>query len=335
MAGIPVGREPSKPDAPPTDRPSIVHARIRTHSDMNSQRPAEHLEAGSLYVVATPIGHLDDLSPRAAETLRQVQFVAAEDTRVTRTLLTRVGSGARLLSAHQHNESEAAHRIVEMLRSGASVALVSDAGTPAISDPGTVVVSAVLAAGLRAIPVPGPSALTAMLSACGLAQGGFVFDGFLPQRAGPRERRLRELEALGKTVVLFEAPHRIAATCAAIAEVFGESRKVALGRELTKHFEEIATIPASELLAWLAEHPGRAKGEYVIVISAPAPTTPCQAEPDGGPAMPPATLTLQTERLLRELLPELGARKASRLVERLAELPSGSLYRKATELQAG
>ena len=222
-----------------------------------------------------------------------------------------------------------------MLRGGASVALVSDAGTPAISDPGAQVVSSVLAAGLRVIPIPGPSALTAMLSACGLAQGGFVFEGFLPQRPGPRERRLRELAAIGRTVVLFEAPHRIADTCSAILAVFGASRPVALGRELTKHFEEIARMPAEALQAWLAEHPGRAKGEYVVVIGQPLP----DPSPSGGADQAddeidlPGTLTLETEALLRALLPELGARKASRLIERVAELPGGSLYRTATRLQ--
>ncbi len=285
--------------------------------------------------MGTPIGHLDDLSARAAEVLRRVDCVAAEDTRVTRTLLNHIGSSARLLAAHQHNETEAAARIVEMLRGGASVALVSDAGTPAISDPGAQVVSAVLAAGLRVIPIPGASALTAMLSACGLAQGGFIFEGFLPQRPGPRERRLRELATIGRTVVLFEAPHRIADTCAAIVAVFGASRPVALGRELTKHFEEIARMPAEALEAWLAEHPGRAKGEYVVVIGQPLPEPNPSALADEAEDAPgePVTLTLETEALLRGLLPELGARKASRLIERLAELPSGSLYRMATRLQ--
>lgn len=285
--------------------------------------------------MGTPIGHLDDLSARAAEVLRRVEFVAAEDTRVTRTLLKRVTSGARLLAAHQHNEAEAAARVVELLRGGASVALVSDAGTPAISDPGAQVVSSVLAAGLRVIPIPGPSALTAMLSACGLAQGGFIFEGFLPQRPGPRERRLRELATIGRTIVLFEAPHRIADTCAAITAVFGASRLVALGRELTKHFEEIARMPAEALQAWLAEHPGRAKGEYVVVIGQPLPDPSLSAQPNEEEDAPgePATLKLETEGLLRALLPELGARKASRLLERLAALPGGSLYRMATRLQ--
>lgn len=307
--------------------------------EMDSHHEENQPARGALYVVATPIGHLDDLSARAAETLRRVEFVAAEDTRVSRTLLARVGSGARLLAAHQHNEHEAARKIVELLEGGASVALVSDAGTPAISDPGTQVVSAALAAGLRVIPIPGPSALTAMLSASGLAQGGFIFEGFLPQRTGPRERRLRELAALGRTIVLFEAPHRIADTCQAILEVFGDARSVALGRELTKHFEEIAKMPAGALAAWLTGHPGRAKGEYVIVIGPPARAASGSAgigsedDPGADTGNGAQTLTLETEALLRELIPELGARKASRLVERLGSLPSGSLYRKASLLR--
>ena len=288
-----------------------------------------------MYVVATPIGHLDDLSARAIATLRSVTVVAAEDTRVTRPLLTRIGARARLIAAHQHNEESAAARVVGLLLEGVSVALVSDAGTPAISDPGTRIVAATREAGLRVVPIPGPSALTAMLSASGLAQGGFVFGGFLPQRAGPRERRLRDLAQLGLAVVLFEAPHRIVATCGAIASVFGAACPVAVGRELTKQFEEIATLPAHALESWLCEHPGRMKGEYVVVIEARPPAASGEGaagDDENAPGLPRA-LSVQTDALLGELLPELGARRASRLVERLAGLPSGSLYRQATELQ--
>jgi len=291
--------------------------------------------AGKLYVVSTPIGHLDDLSPRAAQTLRSVDFVAAEDTRVTRTLLTRVGSSAKPLAAHQHNEDQAAERIIALLRAGASVALVSDAGTPAISDPGTRIVSATLDAGLRVTPIPGPSAVTAMLSACGLAPGGFLFDGFLPQRPGPRQKRLEALARLDQTLVLFEAPHRIAATCEAIVTVFGAQRMIALGRELTKQFEEIARMPAGESATWLAAHAGRAKGEYVVVIGR-ASNDGVEHGADvegssGAPDDPP--LTVEIDVLLNELLPELGARRASRLIERLGQLPGGSLYRRAVQMQ--
>ncbi|MEN9775448.1 MAG: rRNA ((1402)-2-O)-methyltransferase [Pseudomonadota bacterium] len=291
---------------------------------------------GKLYVVSTPIGHLDDLSMRAAQTLRSVDFVAAEDTRVTRTLLTRIGSSAKLLAAHQHNEDQAAERIIALLRSGASVALVSDAGTPAISDPGTRIVSATLDAGLCVTPIPGPSAVTAMLSACGLAPGGFLFEGFLPQRPGPRQRRLETLARLDQTVVLFEAPHRIAATCEAIVTVFGAQRMIALGRELTKQFEEIARMPAGESADWLAAHAGRAKGEYVVVIARSSsegsgPGTDIEDSADA-PDDPP--LTVEIDVLLNELLPELGARRASRLIERIGKRPGGSLYRRAVQRQA-
>jgi 16S rRNA (cytidine1402-2'-O)-methyltransferase len=304
----------------------------------------ESARAGSLYVVATPIGHLADLSPRAAEILRTVDWIAAEDTRVSRTLATQVGARGRLFAAHQHNEAQAAEHIVGLLREGASVALVSDAGTPAISDPGTQIVSTALAAGLVVIPIPGPSSLTAMVSACGLAEGGFMFEGFLPQRSAPRLRRLEWLAGLDRAIVLFEAPHRIAATCEAVITVFGTERLVALGRELTKRFEEIVRLRAGETLAWLAANPGRSKGEYVLVIGRRtrqvAPGQANTAVDDQGAdiaedmpeAVTPEGTRFEVEAgaLLRELVPELGARRASRLVERLAGLASGSLYKAAS-----
>lgn len=307
----------------------------------------ESAQPAALYVVATPIGNLADLSPRAASILRSVDWIAAEDTRVSRTLATQVGARGRLFAAHQHNEAAAAAQVLALLRDGGSVALVCDAGTPAISDPGTQIVSAALDAGFKVVPIPGPSSLTAMVSACGLSEGGFVFDGFLPQRAGPRLRRLQGLVALDRTLVLFEAPHRIAATCEAIVAVCGEARAIALGRELTKRFEEIVRLPAGEALAWLAANPGRGKGEYVLVIGrAPGSVTLAEDRADGranpvdeavtgteGPAgaNPPeqARVEFTAGALLRELVPELGARRASRLVERLAGLTSGSLYREA------
>lgn len=307
----------------------------------------ESAQPAALYVVATPIGNLADLSPRAASILRSVDWIAAEDTRVSRTLATQVGARGRLFAAHQHNEAAAAAQVVALLRAGGSVALVSDAGTPGVSDPGTQIVSAALDEGFKVIPIPGPSSLTAMVSACGLSEGGFIFEGFLPQRAGPRLRRLQSLVALDRALVLFEAPHRIVATCEAIVTVCGGDRPIALGRELTKRFEEIVRLPAGEALGWLAASPGRGKGEYVLVIgraprsaplAAPAETSTfdgmrrdaSEAEATAGAVAPTQTrIDVLAGELLRELVPELGARRASRLVERLAGLASGSLYRDA------
>lgn len=240
--------------------------------------PETDLTVGSLYVVATPIGNLSDLSQRAAATLRAADVVAAEDTRTTRVLLDHIGAKARLTAAHRHNEREAAERIVAWLREGQRVALVSDAGTPAVSDPGARIVAAVWRAGLRVVPVPGPSAPIALLSACGLVEGAFHFEGFLPARARGRDQRLAALAALPHPFVLFEAPHRIAQTLPAIAAACGPGRWLALGRELTKRFEEIHVCSAAQAIDWLQADANRERGEYVIVVAAVG------YRPDGGAA---------------------------------------------------
>ncbi len=274
----------------------------------------------TLYVVATPIGHLSDLSPRASETLRAVAAVAAEDTRVTRVLLGHAGSSARVFSAHAHNEADAAKRVLAMLAEGHDVALVSDAGTPAISDPGAAIVGAAHEAGFAVVPVPGPSAVTALLSAAGLAPGPFLFEGFLPAKAGTRDARLaiaaEAADRAGAVLVLYEAPHRIDATIAAIAAHFGAERRVAIGRELTKRFEEIYRGPLGGVPGWLDAKAERRKGEFAIAIDAvPATDSP-----------PPGRHTIDLEQLLLGLLEQMPTSAAVRLARDLTGAPHKALY---------
>ena len=284
-----------------------------------------------LYVVATPIGNLSDLSERAARTLREVDVVAAEDTRVTRVLLRHVGSAAKPISAHAHNERAAAEAVLSQLRAGRSVALVSDAGTPAISDPGNAIVAAAHDAGFAVVPVPGPSALAALLSCAGLSDAPFLFDGFLPARAKSREDRLATVgaaaDAAGAVLVLYEAPHRIEATLAALARRYGALRRIAVGRELTKTFEEIFRGPASDAPAWLDAHAGRKRGEFVIAVDrAPDPGDAANAQAAARPALAP-------EKLLRRLLDDLSPSRAVRLAQELTGIPHRELYALALELR--
>jgi len=309
---------------------------------------------GSLYVVATPIGHLSDLGTRAAEILRSVDVVAAEDTRTSRVLLERVGSRASPIAAHRHNEREAGERIVALLAQGRDVALVSDAGTPAISDPGARIVAMVLRAGYRVVPIPGPSAPIALLSACGLVEGPFHFEGFLPTRAKARAARLAVLARMPHAFVLFEAPHRIAATLPAIASACGDARWLALGRELTKRFEEIHVCRAGDAPAWLATDPKRERGEYVLVVAAPdyEPEHVARHDaPAGGTAdVAPGsagTLTAQEAEagagvvtvdvgaLLAALLDELPVSRAAKVAGHATGLPHRVLYRMALESAKG
>jgi len=280
---------------------------------------------GTLYVVATPIGNLSDLSERMSQVLREVEWVAAEDTRTTRVLLDRAGSSARMLASHRHNERASAERVVGLLTQGQRVALVSDAGTPAVSDPGCRVVSAALDAGVTVTPIPGPSAAIAMVSASGLVEGPFHFEGFLPSRPRARDERLASLARMAWPFVLFEAPHRIADTLPAIAGQCGPERQVALGRELTKKFEEVHRCRAGEAAAWLAADPNRLRGEYVLVVAGAGAGGAALA--DGG-----ASAGLDSRRLLAALLDELPPSRAVKVATRATGLPHRALYQLALEL---
>jgi 16S rRNA (cytidine1402-2'-O)-methyltransferase len=274
------------------------------------------MSAGTLYVVATPIGNLADSSPRSVEVLRGAGLVACEDTRTTRTLLARHGIAARTVALHEHNERAAAAKLIEALRAGNNVALVSDAGTPGLSDPGALLVAEAHRAGIRVSPVPGPSAAAAAFSAAGFPAAGFLFAGFLPASPSARRKALQALE-LPWPLVLYEAPHRIAATLEDLEARFGPAREVAIARELTKKFEEVARMSLGEARAWLAAVPGRAQGEFVLVLAA-------------GEAREPAAL--DAERVLEALLESLAPSEAARLAARITGLPRRELYRKALEL---
>lgn len=238
---------------------------------------------GTLYVVATPLGNLEDITLRALRVLKEADLIAAEDTRRTRTLLARYGIATSTTSYFEHNRARKGPYLLRLLEEGKAVALVTDAGTPGISDPGSHLVRAAREAGVPVVPVPGPSAVTAALSVAGLPADRFVFEGFLPAKAGRRRARLRELRALGRTVVLYEGPHRVPETLAAIEEVFGPVELV-LARELTKQFEEIRLgTPA----ALAAAFQGRAiRGEVTLIIPAvPGARPGATADADaGGPA---------------------------------------------------
>ncbi len=290
---------------------------------------------GRLYVVATPIGHLSDLSPRAADVLRMVEVVAAEDTRVTRVLLRHVGSSAQTISAHAHNQARACEAVLAHLQAGRAVALVSDAGTPAISDPGNAIVAAAHEAGFAVTPIPGPTAVATLLSAAGLSDGPFLFEGFLPARPKVRDERLARVaaaaRAAGAVLVLYEAPHRIAATLAALAAQFGPERRIAVGRELTKAYEEVFRGTAAQAVDWLTAKPERVRGEFVVAIDR-APGDPDGPEPR---TTGHAAWIDDHDRLLIRLLEDLPPSRAVKLAQELTGAPHRDLYARTLALRAG
>lgn len=276
---------------------------------------------GALYLVPTPIGNLADLSLRAVHVLSRVDAVACEDTRVSGGLLRHLGLDKPLIALHQHNELAAAAQVVARLRAGESIAYVSDAGTPAISDPGAHLVAAVQAAGLLTVPLPGASSVTTALSASGdAAAHGFLFEGFLPTKAAARLSRLKEVLGRAHSTVLFEAPHRIEALAAELAEVLPGGR-VTVCRELSKQFETIATLPVSELDAWLQADANRLRGEFVLVVHAQA----VQVEQAG--------LTPELEALLAAMIAHLPVKQAASLVADVLGLPRKALYDDALRLR--
>ena len=269
-------------------------------------------DPGVLYIVATPIGNLDDISLRALETLKAVPLIAAEDTRHSRKLLARYGIAARLLSLHDHNEQAASDSLLKTLLGGADVALVSDAGTPLISDPGFYLVRAARQAGIRVIPLPGPSACIAALSVAGLPTERFVFEGFLPPRPVARERRLSELASESRTLVFYESSHRICDCLAAMAESLGHDRQATVARELTKTFETIRDGTLAELLHWVQDDPNQQKGEFVVMVQ-------------GAPARAPV-IDAVAEQVLAVLMAELPLKQAAALAAKITGLPKNRLY---------
>ncbi len=249
--------------------------------------------SGTLYVVATPIGHLGDISRRGIDTLKHVGLVAAEDTRRTGQLLAVIGSSVRTISLHEHNETGRIREILDLLAAGRDVALVSDAGTPLLADPGYRLVRVATEEAFTVRPIPGPSAVTAALSVAGLATDRFLFAGFLPAKTGPRRERIDGVSTLATTLVFYEAPHRISATLADLAAVLGESRLAWVGRELTKQFESHRRGALGDLAALFAAGDEPARGEFVVIV-------------EGAPAAA-GQRSLDTDALLSALLDELQA----------------------------
>jgi 16S rRNA (cytidine1402-2'-O)-methyltransferase len=269
--------------------------------------------SGILFVVATPIGNLADASPRALEALREADLIACEDTRTTRTLLARYGIDTRTVSLHQHNERAAAGKLLNLLKEGKRLALVSDAGTPALSDPGALLVSEAHAAGIRVSPVPGPSAAAAAFSAAGFAADGFLFAGFLPASTAGRRKALEALE-VERPVILYEAPHRVLETVRELAERFGPEREIAIARELTKKFEEVARMKLADAAAWLCAEPQRIQGEFVLVLAPGAQRSSGQVD---------------AEHALDALLEVMAPSEAAKVAAKITGLPRRTLYQKA------
>ncbi|MBX9632511.1 MAG: 16S rRNA (cytidine(1402)-2'-O)-methyltransferase [Burkholderiales bacterium] len=277
-------------------------------------------EASTLYVVATPIGNLRDVTLRALDVLRSVDVVAAEDTRHTRQLLNHYGIEAKLVAAHEHNERAASVQVLDGLRAGRSVALVTDAGTPGISDPGAVLVRAVREAGFRAVPIPGPSALVAALSAAGIESTAFAFHGFLPSKGEARRQLLGRLAAGDAPLVFYEAPHRVLETVADVRAVLGSARRITLARELTKVFETIHECDLDAALAWLEADANRTRGEFVLIVH-------------GAPRLEEDSRAREGSRVLALLLEEMSASGAARLAARITGARRNELYEEALRLK--
>ncbi|GHC80686.1 16S rRNA (cytidine(1402)-2'-O)-methyltransferase [Limoniibacter endophyticus] len=272
----------------------------------------------AIYLVATPIGNLGDITLRAIETLAGADILACEDTRVTRILLERYGISRRMFAYHEHNEQAAAQKLIDAVNEGKSVALCSDAGTPLISDPGYRLVSTAREAGVKVVPLPGPSALLAALSASGLPSDAFFFAGFLPNKASQRKTRLDQLAHIPGTLIFYESPRRLPQSLAAMAEVLGESRRAVVARELTKTFEEFRSAPLGELAAHYAEAES-IRGEIVVCIE-----PPLQEEIAG---------EADIDRMLRDLAGQMSTSKAAGEVAKMTGLQKADLYKRLLELK--
>ncbi|MCY4154895.1 MAG: 16S rRNA (cytidine(1402)-2'-O)-methyltransferase [Gammaproteobacteria bacterium] len=272
---------------------------------------------GALYIVATPIGNLEDLSPRAQRILASVDLILAEDTRHSARLLRAFDIRTRTLAFHEHNEARLTPRIVERLLNGESMALIADAGTPLISDPGFKLVRAAQARDLTVTPAPGPSALVAALSCAGISPGKFLFEGFMPPREQARRQRLSELTGVAQTLVFYEAPHRIKAFMADAASTLGAEREACIARELTKTFETIRRGTLGGLRNWLEQDPEQSRGEFVVIIAGAAAQSADRAE---------------LVRLLQVLLASLSLKQAVRIATELSGAGRNEVYDLAVEL---
>jgi len=276
---------------------------------------------GTLYVVATPIGNLDDISARALEVLRKVDRIAAEDTRHSKKLLQHYGIQTPMTALHEHNEREMAPRLVEQIVAGVSLAVISDAGTPLISDPGFNLVRLAREADVRVIPVPGPSALVCALSAAGLPTDRFVFEGFLPAKTVARRARLEQLAHDTRTLVFYESSHRIVDCLCDMRDVFGADRGAVMARELTKQFETIKNGTLRDLADWVTQDLNQQKGEMVLLVQG-------RIEPDNH------EVTQEAEKILAILLEEVPIKLAAKLAARITGLNKRALYNRALQLKS-
>jgi 16S rRNA (cytidine1402-2'-O)-methyltransferase len=283
--------------------------------------PFEEIMTGVLYVVATPIGNLEDWSPRAAATLKAVDIIAAEDTRHSARLMQQYGINTPLLALHDHNETARVSGLLDRLGAGKDVALISDAGTPLISDPGYRLVAAVQSAGHRVVPIPGACAAIAALSAAGLPSDRFIFEGFLPAKSVARRERLQELAAEPRTLIFYEAPHRIVESLADMQDTLGAGRRVVLARELTKTFETVRQLPLSEMQAWVQGDPDQQRGEIVLVV-------------EGAQLQADAEDWREADRVLGVLMAELPLKQAAALAAEITGRKKNALYERALQLKS-
>lgn len=275
--------------------------------------------SAQLFVVATPIGHLDDMTYRAVQVLESVSLIAAEDTRQSAPLLKHYNITTPLTAVHDHNEKQKIDEIIKKLQNGENVALISDAGTPLISDPGFRLVRAAQQANIRVTPIPGACAAIAALSSVGLPSDRFLFVGFLPSKASQRQGQLEQLKDHSETLIIYEAPHRIVSCLTDIQEIFGADRRIGFAREITKTFETIVQKPVSELLEWVKADHHQQKGEMVLVIAG----NPNEADLE----------QQKVDQLLTRLLEDLSIKSASQLAADLTGLKKKALYQRALELQ--
>jgi len=303
-----------------TNHPVNPAVELGVDTDSGMVREAATVNKATLYVVATPIGNLGDITLRALEVLKAADVIAAEDTRVTIRLLNRHGIAGKLVAVHQHNERRAAERLTGLLADGKTVALVSDAGTPGIADPGAQVVAAVRAAGYPVVPIPGPNAAAAVLSASGFEASRFLFCGFLPARAAERRRLLAELAAQTALLVFYEAPHRVGDSVADLCAAFGGARHIVIAREVTKIHETLHRCRLDEAAAWLDADDNHRRGEFVLVVEG-------AAETESSPSAPDVEVVLKTQ------LAELPVKQAVALGVKLTGGNRNALYKLALALK--
>ena len=275
--------------------------------------------SGTLFIVATPIGNLDDITFRAVETLKSVDLVLAEDTRHSQKILNHFNIKTPVSAFHDYNEREKCNTVVDKLKQGDSIALISDAGTPLISDPGYILVSAAKKNSVNVVPIPGPSALITALSASGIPSDRFSFFGFLPSKQNARIKTLKTFASRPETIIVYESPKRIMATLTDMLFVFGEEREVCLAKELTKTFETILTTNISNLIDYISADPGHQKGEFVLLISSTAKKGQLE-------------LDQQLDRLLLVLCSEMGSSKAAKLAAKITGIDKKYCYQRAIEL---